>query len=395
MSVFKLPDLGEGLTEAEIREWLVKVGDTVKADQPLVAVETDKAVVEVPSPQAGRITKLSGAVGDIVPIGTVLVEFAGGAAAKPVGAPKAARKPAARTAARAAKPLRDSGVIVGATASSNEIRKEAASQVGVAAGIRATPAVRALARKLDVDLNVVTPSGPGGVVTVADVQRVHKVLTQAGPLEALHGPRRVMAQTMSQARDEVMPCTLMDDAVLSAWRGEQDMTLRLIHAIVAACTAVPALNAWYDQAEIGRRLLKAINLGVAVDTPEGLFVCLLEDVGNRDDKSLRTGIDHMKADAAHRKIALENLRGYSITLSNYGRFGGRYASPVVVPPTVAIVAAGAVREAVVVIDHQPAVAPVLPLSLSFDHRCVTGSEAARFMSAMMVALQQSTSGSTA
>ncbi|TAM12239.1 MAG: 2-oxo acid dehydrogenase subunit E2 [Nevskiaceae bacterium] len=392
MSAFKLPDLGEGLAEAEIREWLVENGDTVAADQPLLSVETDKAVVEIPSPRAGRILKRHGKVGDIVAVGAVLVEFAGGKAAPTTGAvspPRPPQKvPGKASPSPSAAPLRDSGVIVGATTRSDEIRKEAASRVGTAAGVRATPAVRALAHKLDVDLTVVTPSGPGGVVTAADVQRVHRVLAAVGPLQALHGPRRAMAHTMSQARDEVMPCTLMDDAVLAAWRGEQDVTLRLIHAIVAACRAEPALNAWYDPTAIGRRVLKAIDLGVAVDTAEGLFVCLLADVGARDDASLRTGLERMKADAANRTVALENLRGYSITLSNYGRFGGRYATPVVVPPTVAIVAAGAVRETVVAVDHAPAVARVLPLSLTFDHRCVTGSEAARFMSAMIAELQR-------
>lgn len=390
MTAFRLPDLGEGLAEAEIRDWLVQEGDTVAADQPLVCIETDKAVVEVPSPRAGRIAKLCAPVGAVVPIGAVLVEFEGDAPASPHSPRRPAKTPARPREKRSGAALRDTGVIVGATARSDEVHRETASPVGTAAGIRATPAVRALARKLNVDLAVVTPSGPGGVVTAADVQRVHRVLAAAGPLEALHGPRRVMAHTMSQARDEVMPCTLMDDAVLAAWRGEQDVTLRLIRAIVAACRVEPALNAWYDPQEIGRRVLKTIDLGVAVDTPDGLFVCLLENVGARDDKSLRAGIERMKADAKNRSVALEDLRGYSITLSNYGRFGGRYASPVVVPPTVAIVAAGAVREAVVPIDHQPAVTRVLPLSLTFDHRCVTGAEAARFMSTLIAALQQPT-----
>lgn len=377
MNVFKLPDLGEGLQDAEIREWLVKAGDSVKADQPLLSVETAKAVVEVPSPQAGRIVKLHGEANDIVEVGATLVEFEGDATTDEKPAPAAA--------------IRDSGVVVGATRSSDEVVAEKPTGVGSAsAGLKVTPAVRALAHRLEVDLTVVTPTGPDGVITAADVQRVHQIFTEIGPLEKLRGPRRAMAQTMSRARDEVMPVTLTDDAVLAAWPEAQDVSVRLIRALIAACRAEPSLNAWYDQAEVGRRVLNKIHLGVAVDTLEGLFVCVLKDVADRDDASLRQGLDRMKADARSRSVPLEELRGYTITLSNYGRFGGRYATPVVVPPTVAIVAAGSLREAVVPIDGRPAVAKVLPLSLTIDHRCVTGGEAARFLAAMIKDLQQAT-----
>lgn len=372
MSIFKLPDLGEGLQDAEIREWLVKEGDTVSTDQALLSVETAKAVVEVPSPQAGRIVKLHGAPGDIVEVGTPLVEFEGVA-----------------VAAQQKQAIRDSGVVVGSTRSSDEVVVEKTTGVGSAtAGLKVTPAVRALARRLEVDLSVVTPSGPDDIITTADVQRVHQIFTETGPLEKLRGPRRAMAQSMSQARDEVMPVTLADDAVLAAWPEGQDVTLRLIRALVMGCRAESSLNAWYDHAEVGRRVLDKIHLGVAVDTVEGLFVCVLKDIAGRDDASLRQGLDRMKADARSRSVPLEELRGYTITLSNYGRFGGRYATPVVVPPTVAIVAAGSLREAVVPIDGRPAIANVLPLSLTFDHRCVTGGEAARFLAAMIKDLQQ-------
>lgn len=374
MSVFKLPDLGEGLQEAEIREWLVKPGDTVRADQPLLSVETAKAVVEVPSPQAGTITELHGAPGDIVPVGAVLVRFAGDAPA--TAEPE---KPAA---------IRDTGVVVGDMKQSSEVVAERATGIGAASGIRVMPAVRALAHRLDVDLTIVTPTGPNDTITAADVQRVHQILTAVGPLEKLHGPRRAMAKIMSQARDEVMPTTVCDDAVLHAWSARHDVTLRLIRAIAVACKAEPALNAWFDHAEIGRRVLDKIHLGVAVDTPDGLFVAVLQDVGSRDERSLRAGLERMKSDALTRAIPAEELRGYTFTLSNVGRFGGRYATPVVVPPTVAILAAGRVRDEVVALDGQARVAPVLPLSLSFDHRAVTGGEAARFLSALIADLQQ-------
>jgi 2-oxoisovalerate dehydrogenase E2 component (dihydrolipoyl transacylase) len=383
MSIFKLPDLGEGLQEAEIREWHVKEGDTVKVDQPLLSVETAKAVVEVPSPQAGKIVKLYGKNGDIMAVGKALVEFEGGESA-----------PAARPAAKADGPeqrgaIRDSGVVVGAMKQGNEVVAEKATTVGTAAGLKVTPAVRALAHRLNVDLTIITPSGPDGMITQADVQRVHKILAEVGPLEKLRGPRRAMANTMSQSRDEVMHTTVCDDAVLHAWgAAKQDTTLRLIRAVVAGAKAEPALNAWFDHVEIGRRLLPKIHLGIAVDTPEGLFVAVMQDVGGRSEDSLRKGLEKMKTDAAARTIPAEELRGYTITLSNFGRFGGKYATPVIVPPTVAIIAAGKTRDAVVPVNGQVAIAKVLPLSITFDHRAVTGGEATRFLAAMIKDLEK-------
>lgn len=255
--------------------------------------------------------------------------------------------------------------------------------------LKVTPAVRELARKLNVDLTLVTPSGPDGTITHADVQRVHRILTEIGPLEKLEGPRRAMAQTMGQARDEAMPACVVDDAVLHAWgTARQDTTLRLIRAVVAGCKAEPALNAWFNPLEIGRRVLSKVHLGIAVDTDEGQFVAVMQDAGNRKEESLRKGLEKLKADAAARTIPADELRGYTITLSNFGHFGGRYATAVIVPPTVAIVAAGKVREAVVPLKGQPGVARVLPLSVTFDHRAVTGGEASRFLAAMIRDLEK-------
>ena len=252
----------------------------------------------------------------------------------------------------------------------------------------ASPEVRALAHRLNVDLAIVSPSGAEGAITAADVQRVHKILTDLGPLEKLQGARRAMAVNISQAHAQVAAATVCDDAVLAAWTGEQDLSLRLIRALAAGVRAEPALNAWYDPHEVGRRELDKLHLGVTVDTPEGSFVAVLQDVANRSLESLRTGLDNMKAAFAKHSVPAEELRGYSITLSNYGPHGGRYASPVILPPTVANVAAGAIREAVVPVRGEARIARVLPLSVNFDLRCVTGAEAARFLAAMIMDLQK-------
>ncbi len=361
MSIFKLPDLGEGLQEAEIREWHVSVGDEVKVDQLLVSVETDKAVVDIPSPQSGRIEKLNGEPGDILQVDAPLVEFEGGEA-EPT----------------------DKGTVVGRVEVGQEVVNEKPTAAGRGTvGIKAMPAVRALAQRLNVDLSVVTPSGPDGTVTAADVQRVAKILADVGPLEPLRGVRRAMARSMTQAHAEVAAVTVVDDADIDAWKDGEDITLRLIRAIVAGCKVEPALNAWYDSHAVGRRVIEKIDMGIAVDTSDGLFVPVLHNVGNRKSGDLRKGLDALKKDVQARTVPPEELRGYTITLSNFGKFGGRYADPVVVPPTVAILGAGHSRPEVVVVDGKPAVHQILPLSLSFDHRAVTGGEATRFLAAVI------------
>ncbi len=365
MTIFKLPDLGEGLQEAEIREWHVAAGQEVKADQPLVSVETAKAVVEIPSPRTGRIQKLNGKPGDILQVGDPLVEFEGEAGEEA-----------------------DKGTVVGRVEVGKEVVTEKPTTSGQAAvGVRAMPAVRALAQRLDVDISIVTPSGPDGMVTAADVQRAAQILAEVGPLEPLRGVRRAMARSMTQAHAEVAVVTVVDDADINEWKEGQDVTLRLVRAIVAACKAEPSLNAWYESHAVGRRVIEKIDLGIAVDTEDGLFVPVLRDVANRDPADLRQGLERLKADVKARTVPPEELRGYTFTLSNFGMVGGRYADPVVVPPTVGILGAGHIRDSVVAIDGKPVVHRILPLSLSFDHRAVTGGEATRFLVAVIKDLQ--------
>ncbi len=375
MKLFNLPDLGEGLAEAEIREWYVSPGDTVAAGDLMVAVETDKAIVDIPAPWAGTIEKLFGAVDDIHRVGTPLVGFAAQDGEAPGGKANPDRERA------------DSGTVVGAVKSGGgTLREEAAAVGGNRTSFKATPAVRALARRLDVDLAVVTPSGPDGLITAADVERVARVLAEAGPLESLRGPRRAMARSMTQAHAEVADVTVTEDALLGDWYPGGDVTLRLVRAMQAGCEAEPALNVWYDAHAMGRRVLQRIDLGMAVDTPDGLFVPVLRDVAGRSDSDLREGLERIKADVRARRIPAEELRGYTIILSNYGVIGGRYSDPVVMPPTVAILGAGRVRDQVVAVAGQPVVRAVMPLSLTFDHRVVTGGEATRFLMTVVAAL---------
>jgi pyruvate dehydrogenase E2 component (dihydrolipoamide acetyltransferase) len=362
MRIFKLPDLGEGLQEAEIVTWHVKAGDTVALDQPLASVETAKAIVDIPSPYAGKVVKLYGVERDVARVGQPLVAFEGGDDA-------------------------DSGTVVGKMEVGQQVIADApAAATPLAHGIKATPAVRALARKLNVDLAMVTPTGADGLITTNDVQRAARILAAIGPQELLRGVRKVMAQSMTLAHAEVASATLMDDADINAWPAGANIMLRLIRALVAACRAEPALNAWYDSQAVGRRLLKNVDVGIAVDTPDGLLVPVLRNVETRAPDELNAALTKLIQDTRERKVPPEDLRANTITLSNFGPIAGRYASPIVLPPTVAIVGAGRVRKEVVVVDDKPAVHRMLPLSVTFDHRAVTGGEAGRFMAAMIADL---------
>ncbi|HEY0661392.1 MAG TPA: dihydrolipoamide acetyltransferase family protein [Lysobacter sp.] len=433
---FLLPDLGEGLPDATIVEWFVKVGDTIRLDDNLVSMETAKAVVEVPSPVSGKVLKLGGNAGDVIVTGTMLAEFEvdpslpqraegqdtghhhGGGHAAPAKA-EAAPEPAPRTEV-----LReDSGTVVGAMQSSDAVRSEQAVAVG---GIKAMPAVRALARKLGVELSRVRATGAEGVVTMDDVKRAaadgsakagsapratapvatttpapapaaRSTLSQSGkPMrtqppgtvasgqpEQLKGVRRNMARVMADAHAKVVPTTLCDDADLHAWIGKQDITARLIRAIVAACKAVPALNAWFDGDNLVRTLHPHVDIGIAVDTDDGLFVPALRNADMLDGSGIRTGIQRLRTQVEDRTIPASELSGYTISLSNFGMFAGRYATPVVVPPCVAIIGAGKLSHDVVAVIGGIEVHRRMPLSLTFDHRACTGGEAARFLKAML------------
>lgn len=386
MKTFKLPDLGEGLPDAEIVEWLVNEGDEVKVDQPLVSMETAKAVVEVPSPFAGKLVKQHGKAGDVINTGDPLAEFEVDGEAQDEQEKK--QKPEKAKAEKAeAKPegRKDTGTVVGAMESSDRVVRERATGAG---GVKAVPAVRALARKLGVELSRVPPTGPDGQITAKDVKALAEKMDELGPMEPIRGTRRTMARAMAQSHAEIVPTTLCDDADIGGWKQGQDITIRLLRAMVAACEAEPSLNAWFDGNKVARKIHDNVDVGIAVDTRDGLFVPALRDVGNKDDKQLRKDLDALRKGVEDRSIPPEELRDYTIMLSNFGVFAGRYATPVINPPCVAILAAGKGRELVVARDGKPAVSRIVPLSLTFDHRAATGGEAARFLKTLLEDLEK-------
>ncbi len=365
MKYFKLPDLGEGLQEAEIVQWHVKAGDTVKADQLLVSVETAKALVDIPAPYDGVVAKTFGGEGDLLHVGEPLLGYEGEA---------------------------DAGTVVGrleggGTASADQFFVGAAPSTREHLGTRATPAVRQLARQLGVDLTALSGSGSDGLITRADVEAAAQSAQDRFGGEKLRGVRRSMALNMAKSHAEVVPVTLFGDADLHRWGQARDPLIRLGKAMAAACKVEPVLNSWFDGRSLSIRTHETLDLGIAVDTPDGLFVPVLRDVGNRSPEDLREGMSRLRADVKARSIPPREMMGATITLSNFGTLFGRYANPVVVPPQVAIIGAGGIREEPVAVEGKVVVHPILPLSLTFDHRAVTGGEAARFMRALVEALQ--------
>lgn len=197
-----------------------------------------------------------------------------------------------------------------------------------------------------------------------------------------------MALNMARAHAEVVPVVIVGDADLHRWREARDPLVRIAQAIAVACEAEPVLNSWFDGKNLSIKRHAQLDLGIAVDTPDGLFVPVLRNVGARSAEDLKEGVARLRADVRARSIPPQEMMGATLTLSNFGTLFGRYANPVVVPPQVAIIGAGGIRDEPVAVDGQVVVHPILPLSLTFDHRAVTGGEAARFLKALVEALQQ-------
>jgi pyruvate dehydrogenase E2 component (dihydrolipoamide acetyltransferase) len=297
---------------------------------------------------------------------------------------------------------------------SGEVRRETAMAIG---GVKAVPAVRALAKKLGIDLARVEPTGADGVVTLADVKRAAErgearlgeppspsaLRTPAPSITApvpdvrppvaalpprperpvdagfdtdapIRGVRRNMVRSMAAAHAEVVPTTLMDDADLHAWSPGEDITVRLIRSLVVASAAEPAMNAWLNAKEGTLRRHARVDVGIAID--------------RMDASAMRAGISRLRDGLKDRSLPAEELSGYTIMLSNFGKFAGKYATPVVVPPCVCIVAAGRLYHGVVPVLGGIETHRLMPLSLTFDHRAATGGEAARFLKAMIDDLQR-------
>ncbi len=354
MKTFNLPDLGEGLNEAEIVDWHVSTGDSVVTGQPLLSVETDKAVVEIPAPWSGVIAERLANTGDLVQVGQPIVTFSN-------------------------EKTQDAGAIVGEI---DKDHKAAGDQATAAIGKRkrrgsslpATPAARRLAAEREIDLSAIRGTGPEGVIQTSDILSPADVVVDG---EVLRGVRRAMCKAMTSARRAVVPATVTGFADITDWPDKEAVMPRLVKAVVAACAAEPALNAWFDGEH--RKVHSHVDLGIAVDTPEGLFTPVLRNAGNVEN--LPGALLALRNLVVDRAAKPSQLKGATITLSNFGSIAGDHAALVVMPPQVAILGTGQIRKTCIPRDGVAGIGKILPLSLTFDHRAVTGGEAARFLKA--------------
>ena len=445
-SHFLLPDLGEGLAEAELISWKVKPGDAVKESQTLAEMQTDKALVEVPSPWAGTVTELCGKPGDIVKVGAVLVRYGAGGASAPAPAAKSApaAKPAAaaassngagclssQVAAGAAGADGDQGTVVGTMSGTLEVSArfarrapEAASAARVGKAL-ATPAVRRIAREMSIDINAVPGTGRGGRVTASDVAAYAGGSGQASVSAAagfaprsvaiapgsvyidrsavsktvpFRGVRRKIAEALDRSVRTAVHFTVVEEADvtgLDAKRREYSRALGqklsmlpfIMRAVCAALRKHPSLNAIVDDAASEILVKGTINLGIAVDTDSGLMVPVVKDAGTMAPVQLSDAVKRLAERCKDRSISREESLGGTFTISNVGSYGGMFATPVINYPEVAILAAGRARERVLVREGKFYAGLVLPLSLSCDHRVVDGAEGARFLNHVVQSLE--------
>jgi len=391
MTTFNLPDLGEGLPDAEIVAWHVAEGDPVRIDDLLVSVETAKAVVEVPSPYTGVVEKLYAKAGDIVATGAPLVDITDASSGDQV--PETPAADASENAATVVGSVPSGGKLLQETAIAGGSRRQKKGR------IKATPSVRTQAKRLGLDLAEVSPTGKNGQITAADLDsyaakgkvqarsRSARVRAIAGRSEQLRGPRRAMAQSMSKFRDEVALCTLFDDADTHEWINKRNITARILRAIVAGCVAEPGLNGFYNAETMIHQTESRVDIAMAVDTEDGLIVPVIRNVEAMSIGDIRAAVEDLKQATRTRTIAPQDMVNYTFSLSNFGMMAGRYATPLMVPPTVGILGSGKLQHDVVAVMGGIEVHRRIPLSLSFDHRCITGGDAARFLGAVIQDLE--------
>jgi len=347
---FKLPDLGEGLTEGEIARWLVAEGDEVAEDDPLVEIQTDKTTVEIPSPAAGPVSRILVAAGEVVPVGTVLVVIGGDGAAPSAAAAPQQAEPAGR--------------------------------------VQATPLVRRVAGELGVDLQSVTPTGPGGRVTEADVRAAasaHPERPSEGRREPLRGVRRQIAQHLARAHAEIPAVTFVEECDFT------DVEMAVLLPLVLRATALslrefPELNARLEGDEIV--YLERYDLGVAVQTDVGLVVPVVRGCDTRPVSELRADVDALAEKARAGTLAPEELRGSTFTVTSAGKLAGLLVTPLINHPETGILAVHRIAPRPVVRDGEVVVRSVGNVSVTFDHRVVDGARAAAFTLAVIGRLER-------
>jgi pyruvate dehydrogenase E2 component (dihydrolipoamide acetyltransferase) len=388
---FKLPDIGEGVAEGEILKWMVKVGDRVKEDQPLVEVMTDKVNVQLPSPTTGTVTSILAEEGSIAKVGeTIMVIDDGGAGHAPLSQQTPAPRPSSPVVPAESKPIQPGGPVL------------------------ATPATRRLARELGVDIASVRGSGPQGRVTDDDVRlaspsvrpqaaQVPEPQRQEGKEEVvpLRGMRRTIAEHMIKSKESTAQVTHVDEADMTELallrdafkasaekRGARLTYLPFImKAVVPALKEFPYVNASLDESSGNIILKKYYNIGMATDTEQGLVVPVVKDVDSKDIFELAVEMERLSTKARTGQLSLDEVKGSTFTITNVGAIGGLFATPVINYPEVAILGLHKITKRPVVRDGKIDIRDITYLSLSFDHRVLDGAYAARFTSRVIETIQ--------
>jgi len=351
---FKLPDLGEGLTEGEVARWLVAVGQEIAEDDPLVEIQTDKTTVEIPSPAAGTVARILVAEGEVAPVGAVLVVIENGAA------------PVAEAVAPPA---------------------EESSAAGRA---KATPLVRRIAKELGVDLDALAGSGPGGRVTEADVRAAATPqgltpgqASEEGRRIPIRGVRRRIVEHLTTAHREIPAVTYVEECDFTGVDLER-LVPRTLKAVAATLPDFPELNARLERDEFV--LLDRYDFGVAVQTDDGLLVPVVRGCDTATEDELAKEVERLAEAARTGTLSPEELRGSTFTITSAGKLGGLFVTPLINPPEVAILGVHRVAERPAVVDGELAVRRLGNVSVTFDHRVVDGARAAAFCLAVIARL---------
>jgi pyruvate/2-oxoglutarate dehydrogenase complex dihydrolipoamide acyltransferase (E2) component len=358
-SAFRLPDLGEGLTEGEVARWLVSEGQEIREDDPLVEIQTDKATVDIPSPYEGTVLRILVAEGDVVPVGTELVLI--GAPGEDVG-----DEISSDTSLHVSSPPG------GADDSASNNLSQAS---GAPTRVQATPVVRRIAQELGIELAAIAGTGPGGRVTEEDVRAAAAATGAEGRREQLRGVRRVIAEHMARAHREVPPVTWVEECDLEGVPLD-----RLLPHVVKACAEslveFPELNARLDGDAIV--YLDRCDIGIAVQTEEGLVVPVVRDAGTKSVDELAGEIADLADRARSGSLAADELRDSTFTVTSAGKLAGLFQTPIVNYPEVAILSVGRAGARPVVRDGAVVVRQTATIAITFDHRVIDGARAAAF-----------------
>jgi len=415
--IFKFPDIGEGLDEGIIVEWYVSKGQAIKSGDPLVKMETDKVVTDIPSPKTGTIAAVYGKIGDIIKVGEALVEIEmeGVAGADAIAEAKPTTEPI-EEGAGVVGTLEIAGNNAYLPSSKEGVDEETATPNKTLKKALATPVARALAKELNVDINNVAGSGPAGRVMKEDIQKYFesskRIIDQAktkpvleeGRIEykPLTQIRKTIAKNMLNSKHNAAHMTVHDEVEISELirlrnkfktsMSESGVKLTylpfILKAVALALKKHPALNAELDMENNRMVYKKYYNIGIAVDTEDGLIVPVIRDVDKLSIKDIAEKINEISQKARDRKISMDDMKDGTFSITNYGSIGGMFAVPVINYPQAGILGIGRLLEKPVFKGDNVAKGYFFPLSLSVDHRIIDGGEVTRFINTIMMYLNE-------